>query len=65
MGYLAGSGAFLALSGFNYFSGMSQLERRQAEVLKSGSMFGMRSRKAGIAGLSRGLAWMGIWRLMK
>ncbi|KAL2887451.1 hypothetical protein HOO65_050572 [Ceratocystis lukuohia] len=47
-----GSGAFLTLSGFNYFSGMSQLEKRQAEVIRSGSMFGMRSRRMGITGIS-------------
>ncbi|KKA30639.1 hypothetical protein TD95_004210 [Thielaviopsis punctulata] len=59
-----GSGAFLSLSAFNYFSGMSQLEKRQAEILRSGSMFGMRSRRFGIAGISVGLAYLGLYRLM-
>ena len=62
---MAGSGAFLGLSAFNYLSGTAQLEKRRAEVLSSKSIFGMRSRRAGITGLSLGLAWMGIWRLMR
>ncbi|PHH50172.1 hypothetical protein CFIMG_006210RA [Ceratocystis fimbriata CBS 114723] len=61
---IIGSGAFLTLSGFNYFSGMSQLEKRQAEVIRSGSMFGMRSRRMGITGISVGLAYLGLYRLM-
>ncbi|KAL5606101.1 hypothetical protein BROUX41_006130 [Berkeleyomyces rouxiae] len=59
-----GSGAFLTLSGFNYFSGMNQLEKRRAEVLRSGSIFGMRSRRFGITSISLGLAYLGFYRLM-
>lgn len=60
-----GTGAFVGLAAYSYFSGMSQLEKQQAKIIQSGSMFGMRSRKAGIAGISLGLLWMGIWRAVK
>lgn len=53
------------MSAYNYRTGMRQLEARRAEVLKSKSIFGMRSRRAGIAGLSLTLASMGIVRLMR
>ncbi|KAJ3475289.1 hypothetical protein NLG97_g9512 [Lecanicillium saksenae] len=49
---VVGSGAFLGLAGYSYFSGMSQLERQRNAILKSQSRFGMRSRKAGIVGIS-------------
>lgn len=41
---------------------MSQLEKQRNVILQSKSIFGMRSRKAGIVGISLGLAWMGLWR---
>lgn len=59
---ITGCGAFFGLSAYSYFSGMSQLEKQRHVILKSNSMFGMRSRKAGIATISIGLAWMGLWR---
>lgn len=61
----AGSGVFVGLSAYGYFSGMSQLEQQRAKILQSNSMFGMRSRKAGVAGISLVLLWMGIWRAAK
>jgi len=60
-----GGGAFLALAGYNYFSGMGHLERQKAAILQSKSMFGMRSRKLGVASISIGLAYLGIWRLFR
>ncbi|KAI1118528.1 hypothetical protein F5Y14DRAFT_446890 [Nemania sp. NC0429] len=60
---VVGGGAFLGLAAYSYFSGNSQLERQRATILASKSMFGMRSRKLGIATTSLGLAWLGIWRL--
>jgi len=60
-----GSGAFLGLAAYTYFSGHSQLQQQQARILASKSMFGMRSRQFGITGISIGLAWLGIWRFMK
>ncbi|KAK0644475.1 hypothetical protein B0T16DRAFT_430585 [Cercophora newfieldiana] len=62
---VVGGGAFLGLAAYSYLSGQSQLERQKAKILASKSMFGMRSRKLGITGISLGLAWMGLWRLLK
>jgi hypothetical protein len=60
-----GGGAFLGLAAYSYLSGQSQLEKQKAKILASGSRFGMRSRSMGITGISLGLAWLGIWRLVK
>lgn len=50
--------------------GMSQLKQNQAQIMakkaKSKAMvpvMGMGPRKAGLAGISLGLLWMGIYRL--
>ncbi len=61
----AGSGAFFGLAAYSYLSGHSQLERQRAQILQSKSMFGMRSRQLGITSISLGLAWLGLWRLVK
>jgi len=62
---LVGGGAFLGLAAYSYFSGQSQLEKQKAKILASKSMFGMRSRRLGITGISLGLAWLGLWRMVK
>ncbi|KPM46250.1 hypothetical protein AK830_g385 [Neonectria ditissima] len=62
---VVGSGAFFGLAAYSYFSGMSQLEKQRALILKSNSMFGMRSRKLGITTISVSLVWMGLWRAFK
>ncbi|KAH8670954.1 hypothetical protein BX600DRAFT_509675 [Xylariales sp. PMI_506] len=60
---VVGGGAFLGLAAYSYISGNSQIEKQRAKILASNSMFGIRSRKMGIAVSSMGLAWLGIWRL--
>ncbi|KAI0424083.1 hypothetical protein F5Y09DRAFT_348095 [Xylaria sp. FL1042] len=60
---IVGGGAFIGLAAYSYFSGNAQLERQRAQILTSKSMFGMRSRRFGVATTSLGLAWLGIWRL--
>ncbi|KAJ9156361.1 hypothetical protein NKR23_g1080 [Pleurostoma richardsiae] len=60
-----GGSAFLGLAAYSYVSGTSQLEKQRAAIVASKSMFGMRSRKLGIASISLGLAWMGLWRLFR
>ncbi|KAI1099242.1 hypothetical protein F4804DRAFT_322468 [Jackrogersella minutella] len=60
---IVGGGAFLGLAAYSYISGQRELEKNQARILASKSMFGMGSRRLGIASISIGLAWMGIWRL--
>lgn len=60
---LLGGGTFLGLAAYTFWSGQTQLERQQAQILASKSVFGMRSRRFGIAATSLGLAWLGIYRL--
>ncbi|KAI0134453.1 hypothetical protein BJ170DRAFT_609950 [Xylariales sp. AK1849] len=60
---VVGGGAFIGLAAYSYISGTSQLEKQRAKILASKSMFGIRSRRFGIAATSMGLAWLGVWRL--
>ncbi|GAB0137487.1 hypothetical protein EsDP_00005749 [Epichloe bromicola] len=62
---IVGSGALFGLGAYSYFSGMSQLEKQRQAILQSKSMFGMRSRRFGITGISLGLVWMGLWRAFR
>ncbi|PHH64091.1 hypothetical protein CDD81_4966 [Ophiocordyceps australis] len=62
---IVGSGAFFALGIYSYVSGMSQLEKQRNVIAQSKSMFGIKSRKFGIVGISLGLAWMGLWRAFR
>jgi len=59
-----GATTFVGLGVFSYFSGQNQLRQQQAQILKSGSMFGMKSRQAGITTISLTLVGMGLWRLV-
>lgn len=58
-----GGATFLGLAGWSYISGMSQLDKQRAVILKSNSWLGMRGRRMGIGGLSLGLAYLGLYRL--
>ncbi|KAJ4395989.1 hypothetical protein N0V93_000205 [Gnomoniopsis smithogilvyi] len=60
---VVGATAFIGLAGYSYWEGMRQLEVNRAKIIKSKSMIGMRPRKVGLAGISLGLFWMGIYRL--
>ncbi|KAG9254609.1 uncharacterized protein F5Z01DRAFT_736336 [Emericellopsis atlantica] len=62
---IVGNGVFMGLGAYSYFSGMSQLQQQEAKILQSKSMFGMRSRKAGIVGISATFFLMGLWRATK
>ncbi|KAG5922774.1 hypothetical protein E4U42_005324 [Claviceps africana] len=62
---VVGSGAFFGLAAYSYLSGMSQLEKQRRAIVQSRSMFGMRSRRLGIAGISLGMVWMGLWRAFR
>lgn len=59
----SGSFAFIGLGVYSYFSGQSQLKAQEAKILKSKSMFGMKSRQTGITGIALTLVGMGLWRL--
>jgi len=60
---VTGGTAFLGLAAYSYVSGNSQLKQQEAKILSSGSRFGIRSRRFGIAATSAGLAWLGIYRM--
>jgi len=59
-----GATAFIGLGTYSYFSGKRQLRQQQAAILKSKSMFGMRTRQAGITTIATILVGMGVWRLV-
>jgi hypothetical protein len=59
-----GAAAFMGLGVYSYFSGHSQLRAQQAKILQSKSLFGLKSRQAGITGIALTLAGMGFWRLV-
>jgi len=61
---VTGAAAFMGLGAYSYFSGHKQLEQQRAAILKSGSMFGMKSRQAGISGIAFTLGVIGFWRLV-
>ena len=61
---MAGATAFIGLGAYSYFSGKRQLQLREAAIKKSGSRFGMGSRRAGITGIALTFVGMGIWRLV-
>lgn len=59
-----GAAAFMGLGAYSYFSGHSQLKAQQAKILQSKSIFGMKSRQAGITTIALTLGGMGLWRLV-
>ena len=61
---LTGAGTFIGLAVYSYFSGHAQLKQQQAKILKSGSLFGMKSRQLGISGIAMTLVGLGLWRLV-
>ncbi|KAI9048498.1 hypothetical protein LZ554_007332 [Drepanopeziza brunnea f. sp. 'monogermtubi'] len=61
---VTGAAAFMGLGAYSYFSGHSQLKAQEAKILASKSMFGMKSRQAGITTIALTLGAMGFWRLV-
>ena len=61
---ILGGSAFIGLGAYSYFSGLNHLERNQAAILKSGSRFGLQSRRTGLAGIALAFVGMGVYRLM-
>lgn len=57
-----GSGAFIGLGTYTYFSGHSQLKAQEAVIKKSKSMFGMASRRFAITGTSAAMVGLGVYR---
>ena len=60
---MAGATAFIGLGAYSYFSGKRQLQLREAAIKKSGSRFGMGSRRAGLTRKAVALVGMGVWGL--
>ncbi|KAF2655130.1 hypothetical protein K491DRAFT_599464 [Lophiostoma macrostomum CBS 122681] len=57
-----GTAVFLGLGAFTYVTGHAQLTAQEAVILKSRSMFGMASRRAGITGLAASMVGLGAYR---
>jgi hypothetical protein len=57
-----GSTVFIGMGAYTFLSGNSQLKKQEAAILKSKSMFGMASRRAGLMGMSAGMIGLGIYR---
>jgi hypothetical protein len=62
--FITGATAFAGLGAYSYVSGTAQLKAQEAKILKSKSMFGMKTRQAGITGIALTLVGMGFWRLV-
>ncbi|CAG8976520.1 hypothetical protein HYALB_00006016 [Hymenoscyphus albidus] len=60
---IVGASAFIGLGAYSWYSGHTQLERQQAKILASKSMFGMKSRQAGITTIALSLVGLGLFRL--
>ncbi|PMD44200.1 hypothetical protein L207DRAFT_421932 [Hyaloscypha variabilis F] len=61
---ITGAAAFMGLGAYSYFSGHAQLRVQRAKIIESKSLFGFKSRQAGITGIALTLAGMGFWRLV-
>jgi len=59
-----GATAFIALGTYTYISGTTSLRANKNTILKSGSMFGIKSRQTALAGTSLMLVGAGIYRLL-
>jgi hypothetical protein len=62
--FTTGAAAFAGLGVYSYVSGTAQLNAQEAKILKSKSLFGMKSRQAGITSIALTLVGMGFWRLV-
>lgn len=59
---VVGSAVFVGLGAYTYISGHSQLKAQEAAILKSKSMFGMASRRAGLTGTAAVMVGIGAYR---
>ncbi|CAL8577511.1 hypothetical protein XPA_003336 [Xanthoria parietina] len=61
---LTGGAAFIGLGAYTYLSSTRQLEAQRDKIMKSGSRFGLKSRRFGVLGLSATLVGMGLYRFV-
>jgi hypothetical protein len=54
----------MAAGTYTYLSGMTSLRENKSAILKSGSLFGIKSRQTALAGTSLMLVGAGIYRLL-
>jgi len=59
---IMGAGAFIGLGAYIFYSKYTNLEAQRAEIMKSGSRFGMRSRAMGMNGLALSFIGLGLYR---
>lgn len=59
-----GSAAFIGLGGYTYFSGMSQLNQKEALIARSKTMWGIGARRLGIQGIAASLIGLGVYRFV-
>jgi len=61
---LTGSGAFIGLGVYSYYSGQAQLNNKRAELMKSKNLLSFKTRQMGISGIAMVLVGMGLYRLV-
>ena len=59
-----GATTFVAVGAYTYISGTISLRANKSTILKSGSMFGIKSRQTALAGTSLMLVGAGVYRLL-
>lgn len=57
-----GSLALIGLGAYSYRTGMTNLQKQEQIILKSGSKYRMGSRRLGVVSISATLVGLGIWR---
>ncbi|KAJ5224470.1 uncharacterized protein N7469_007973 [Penicillium citrinum] len=57
-----GSGAFIGLGVYSYYTGMNNLRKQEKAIMQSPTKYKMGSRRLGIATISASLIGAGIWR---
>jgi hypothetical protein len=57
-----GSAAFVGLGVYSYYTGMSNLRKREQAIMQGSTKYKMGSRRLGIATISASLIGLGVWR---
>ncbi|KAJ5905290.1 uncharacterized protein N7473_002206 [Penicillium subrubescens] len=59
---ITGSAAFVGLGVYSYYTGMSNLRKREQAIMQGPTKYKMGSRRLGIATISASLIGLGVWR---
>ncbi|CAI7616672.1 unnamed protein product [Penicillium manginii] len=57
-----GSGAFIGLGVYSYYTGMNNLRQQEKMIMQSATKYKMGSRRLGIATISATMIGAGVWR---